>query len=282
MSNSMTKNISYVDGISFIDTAELNLPVVAFLHGLGETKESFEKMLEQFSGKYRCIAVDFRGHGDSVVEGPYTIKQASADLLRVLDELQIQYASIVAGSYFCWVAQHFAVQYPEKVDRLILLDGGYYEMDDVEGDLSQPTFESERKLDIHLSEHVKDLKLAGVELARDVIPHIKNAHRICYEKNEDDIYVHKTPNEAFQGYLKDIASMDYNREVAAQVNVPVFLILADQSLLPDEFRSTNEIDLVEYRRVMKDLKITMIEKSDHLLMLTHPVESSLLAMSFLQ
>ncbi len=282
MTNSMMKNISYVDGISFIDTAEVNLPVVVFLHGLGETKESYEKMLEQFAGQYRCIALDFRGHGDSLVEGPYTLEQASKDLLNVLEDLKIEFVSIVAGSYFCWVAQYFALHYPEKVDRVILLDGGYYEVDSVEGDLSQPTFKTERELDSHLAEHIKEMKMAGVEVTRDVIPLIKNAHKICFEQTEDGVFVHKTPDDALRGYLQDIASMNFRKEVASKVKVPILLILADQLILPKEFRDSNEIDLFEYKRVMSDLQITQINKSDHLLMLSHPVEASLISIAFLQ
>jgi pimeloyl-ACP methyl ester carboxylesterase len=282
MADSMTKTISYVDGISYIDSAEVDLPAVVFLHGLGETKESFEKMIGQFKGKYRCIALDFRGHGDSIAEGPYTLAQASEDLHNVLEDLDIGCVSIIAGSYCCWVAQHFAVQYSAKVNRIVLLDGGYFEIDSLEGDFSQPSFQKERELDIHLSSHIKDLKMHGVELTKDVIPHIKRAHKVCFEKNENGVYVHKTPEGAFRGYLEDVASKNFLNEIASKVNVPVLLILADQSLLPEESQASNEIDLVEFRRAVKDLKITRIEKSDHLLMLSHPVESSLMALSFIQ
>ncbi|MCF6136616.1 alpha/beta fold hydrolase [Pseudalkalibacillus berkeleyi] len=282
MAESITKNISNVNGISLIDTSEVDLPVVVFLHGLGETKESFEEMFEQFAGKYRCVALDFRGHGDTLMKGPYTIKQASNDLLTVLDELNIRYASIVAASYSCWIAQHFAVEYQERVDHLILLDGGFYEVDSVSEDLSQPTFNSEKALDHHLSEHIQELEDNGVDLTDDIIPKIKDAFKVCYMKNEEGIYEHRTPIEAFKGYLQDIASLDFNKEIASKLNVPVMLILADHSLLPQEFQATNEIDLVEFKRTVKNLYVTRIDKSDHLLMLSHPIETSLLVRSFLK
>lgn len=54
---------------------------------------------EALAGKYRVILPDFRGHGQSEAgEGPITVEQLGADVIRLLDELKIQRALFVGCS----------------------------------------------------------------------------------------------------------------------------------------------------------------------------------------
>ena len=97
------------------------------LHGNGENHKYFEHQISYFSGKYRVIAIDTRGHGQSPRgEAPFTIRQFADDLYGFMEEHGIEKAHILGFSDGGNIAMVFAMKYPEKVDRLILYGANLY------------------------------------------------------------------------------------------------------------------------------------------------------------
>lgn len=91
------------------------------LHGNGGDGSYFKNQIEHFSGRYRVIALDTRGHGRSPRgEAPFTIRQFAEDLRAFMDEKHIEKADILGFSDGGNIALCFALKYPERVDRLIL------------------------------------------------------------------------------------------------------------------------------------------------------------------
>lgn len=91
------------------------------LHGNGEDGRYFENQLRYFSGKYRVIAVDSRGHGKTPRgTAPFTIRQFAEDLKQFMDEQKIERADLLGFSDGGNVAAVFAIKYPERTGALIL------------------------------------------------------------------------------------------------------------------------------------------------------------------
>lgn len=91
------------------------------LHGNGESGEYFIHQLDYFSHQFRVIAVDTRGHGQSPRgTKPFTIRQFAEDLREFMDEMQIEQADLLGFSDGGNIALIFALQYPARVDRLVL------------------------------------------------------------------------------------------------------------------------------------------------------------------
>lgn len=79
------------------------------------------EQIEQLSCRHQVILVDNRGAGRSdKPTTPYTMTQFAADTAGVLAELQIEQAHILGGSLGGMIAQHVAVNYPERIRSLIL------------------------------------------------------------------------------------------------------------------------------------------------------------------
>lgn len=94
------------------------------LHGNGEDGSYFKNQIEYFSGKYRVIALDTRGHGKSPRgTEPFTIEQFSCDLYDFMTGLDISSAVILGFSDGANIAMKFAMKYPDKVKALILNGG---------------------------------------------------------------------------------------------------------------------------------------------------------------
>lgn len=97
------------------------------LHGNGENQEYFVHQMKYFSKKYRVIAVDTRGHGNSPRgDKPFTIRQFADDLYDFMQEHQIAKAHILGFSDGGNIALIFALKYPECVDKLILNGANLY------------------------------------------------------------------------------------------------------------------------------------------------------------
>jgi len=97
-------------------------PPVVFVHALGASKESWREQVAAFAGRYRCIAYDSRGHGETTA-GPMVphVAALADDLRAVLDALGIQRATLVGISVGGMTVQHFAATHPERVERLVLM-----------------------------------------------------------------------------------------------------------------------------------------------------------------
>lgn len=97
------------------------------LHGNGGDCSYFEHQIEYFSKKYRVIALDTRGHGQSPRgTKPFTIRQFADDLCGFMDEMQIKSAHILGFSDGGNIALAFALKYPQRVRKLILNAANLY------------------------------------------------------------------------------------------------------------------------------------------------------------
>jgi pimeloyl-ACP methyl ester carboxylesterase len=80
------------------------------------------KQIDDLSQNFRVIAFDARGISRSKLNENETvsIKAIADDICDILDELEIEKASILGTSFGGFVAQEFAARYPERLNKLIL------------------------------------------------------------------------------------------------------------------------------------------------------------------
>lgn len=91
------------------------------LHGNGEDSSYFKHQMDEFSRQYHVYAIDTRGHGRTPRgNAPFTIRQFAEDLRGFMDTHQIEKAHLLGFSDGGNIAMIFAIQYPERVNRLIL------------------------------------------------------------------------------------------------------------------------------------------------------------------
>src|SRR5580658_10137848 len=89
--------------------------------GLGYSHEMWHRTLPVVSAHYRTILFDNRGVGKSdVPQGAYSVAQMAADAAAVLDAAGIARAHVFGISMGGMIAQEFALNYPERVNRLVL------------------------------------------------------------------------------------------------------------------------------------------------------------------
>ncbi len=102
--------------------------VMVLANGLGGRIHSWQPILRHFHRSYRFITWDYRGlfeSGAPKLERRLSIPNHAEDIRRVLDLERVRKAVFVGWSMGVQVALEFTTIYPERVDRLVLLNGTY-------------------------------------------------------------------------------------------------------------------------------------------------------------
>ena len=103
--------------------------VIVLLPGFSLTAHAFDDIGPRLAEEHRVIALTPRGFGESDAPNDssgYTIDTLVEDLRALLDTLHVDRATLVAHSISGTVAAHFALRFPARVSRLILLDAFPY------------------------------------------------------------------------------------------------------------------------------------------------------------
>lgn len=98
---------------------------VLLIHGMARSSETWRAVLPRLAKKYRVVAPDLLGHGESAKpRGDYSLGAFAVWLRDLLDELGIVSATVVGHSLGGGVAMQFVYQHPDYCRRLVLIASG--------------------------------------------------------------------------------------------------------------------------------------------------------------
>jgi long-chain acyl-CoA synthetase len=96
---------------------------IMFVHGYAGCAETFEYQINHFARRFRVVAPDLRGHGQS--DAPftaYTMAELVDDIDAIADHLQLPERFVLAGHSFGGsICAEYANAHPERLEKLILL-----------------------------------------------------------------------------------------------------------------------------------------------------------------
>ena len=99
--------------------------VLLLIHGMAGSATTWRAVLPQLAKKYRVVAPDLLGHGESAKpRGDYSLGAFAVWLRDFLDELGITRATVVGHSLGGGVAMQFVYQHPDYCERLVLISSG--------------------------------------------------------------------------------------------------------------------------------------------------------------
>jgi pimeloyl-ACP methyl ester carboxylesterase len=106
------------------ERAGAGAPALVFVHGFGCSRTDWAAQLAHFAGAHDCVACDLRGHGESPGRAEdCSIETYGADVVRLLEALDLPPAVLVGHSMGCRVVLQAALDVPERVAGLVLIDG---------------------------------------------------------------------------------------------------------------------------------------------------------------
>jgi len=101
-------------------------PWLIFSHSLACTVRMWDPQIAAFKDRYRILAYDMRGHGQSAAPaGPYTLEMLADDVLALMRELKIDRARYVGLSIGGMIGQHLALKEPKRFEKMVLADTGH-------------------------------------------------------------------------------------------------------------------------------------------------------------
>lgn len=111
-----------VDGLAVEISGPADAPPVLFGHSLLLDRTMFSAQVAELARDFRCVNIDFRGHGESA-QPPrgFSMRDQADDYRKVLDHLGLERAAIVGLSMGAMAAMHFAVAHPGRVSALVLM-----------------------------------------------------------------------------------------------------------------------------------------------------------------
>ena len=109
--------------VTYNDEGPENAPVIIFIHGFPFSKEMWNKQIDELKGKFRVIAYDVRGHGNSWSgTDDFSIELFVKDLLSLMDTLEIEKTALCGLSMGGYIALNAIENHPHRFDSLILCD----------------------------------------------------------------------------------------------------------------------------------------------------------------
>jgi haloalkane dehalogenase len=115
------------DGLRMHYVDEGDGPVVLLLHGEPTWSYLYRKMIAKLTPTARCLAPDYFGFGRSdkpTAPGWYSYDAHVASIARFADELDVRDATLVVQDWGGPIGFRFAVENPERIARLVVLNTG--------------------------------------------------------------------------------------------------------------------------------------------------------------
>ncbi|MGA3083335.1 MAG: alpha/beta hydrolase [Thermodesulfobacteriota bacterium] len=199
---------------------------VIFLHGFTGSGMDWSNQMKVVKNKYRGIALDFRGHGKSEAptkEKDYSIYLNGEDVYRLLNHLGIGRCCLVGHSMGGFTALQFALDHPEMVRGLVLVDTSSGEWDIIPG-----YAELRAKLD-ELA-RTKGLEAA---FAYDAANNPIRIQRFQKQPEQREIARQKTINTSVYGYIYVPRSFGKWKPVTqrlGEIKVPTIIFRGEEDL----------------------------------------------------
>jgi len=92
------------------------------LHGLFGTLENWGSQTSTLSQQHQVIAVDLRNHGQSPHSDAMDYPSMAQDIIDLMDSLELKAVDIIGHSMGGKVAMQIALNYPDRVNKLIIVD----------------------------------------------------------------------------------------------------------------------------------------------------------------
>jgi pimeloyl-ACP methyl ester carboxylesterase len=206
---------------------------VVLVPGFGTGMWIWYKQIPALAEKFRVIAFDPRGVAKSNDESdaPLTMRLLADDLAGLLESLKIERAHIVGASFGGFIAQEFALAYPQMLDKLVLCCTSYGGAGHV-----PPTAETLAALastkGLNTEERVRENLLLAFS-PRFVAEHKEEIERVIKLRAENFV-----PEQVYLRQLQAAMMFDA-RQRASEIKAPTLVLTGDEDIIVPMQNSMN-------------------------------------------
>jgi pimeloyl-ACP methyl ester carboxylesterase len=220
-------------------------PVVC-LHGITAQHRAFNAVARYLGPSRGLVGMDLRGRGDSdKPQSGYSLEAHAADVVRVLDHLGLQTAVLAGHSMGAFVALKAALEFPQRVRALVLLDGGWPRVERPQEEMTEEEKEEAAALEEGLARAFRrlDMTFESTEAyldfwfpdqnlkMEDLPPELADYY--LYDLGEvEGGYNPKASRVAAEEDSPSVSSTSPTAEEMRGVGCPVALVRASQGFFP--------------------------------------------------
>ncbi|WP_242124132.1 alpha/beta hydrolase [Sphingobium sp. Sx8-8] len=240
--------ISQRTRLHYLDWGNHDAPPLLLVHGGRDHARTWDWTAEVLRKDYHVIAPDLRGHGDSdwSSDGGYSIASHVFDIAQLVTHLGFDKVAIVAHSLGGNICLRYTSLFPEKVTRLLSIEGSGNLPPDMKARWSLPP--QERLLDWidgrrkvaarppyrypNLTEAIARMREANPDLSDAQVHHLAT-HAV--RRNEDGTFSWKYDPYIRHGLPVDISD-EQLMQLWSQITCPVLLAWGTRSWAADPAR----------------------------------------------
>jgi pimeloyl-ACP methyl ester carboxylesterase len=237
-------------------------PPMLLVHGGQDHCRNWDFVAGRLADRYTIYAPDLRGHGDSgwAIGGMYSIPEFTLDVAKLANSIEGK-LTVIGHSLGGAIALQYAGTFPDKVDRLVSVEGwgppmmehmpAHRRMQQWVGHMLDVERRQPRRYE-SLEAATKRMREENPHLTPEMARHLTEHGA---KKNEDGTYTWK-----FDNYVRIRSPYEFNLEDAmviwSQISAPTLLIKGAESWAVDPDKS-GRVD------VIRDRKSVIIEKAGH-------------------
>lgn len=230
------------------------------------------RQIDELSKGFQTITFDPRGIGQSKIENPNDAENLSMqifveDVLQILDDLKIEKANVLGASFGGFVAQEFALTFPERLDKLILactsMGGANHVKPDIE---ILSAFTSDPNLTV--SERIRKF-IRPAFTDKFNAENSEEVEKVCQMRESNEI-----ADAVYYAQLQVAFSFDTSKKIGAIENETLVISGDKDSVVPMQ----NSVNLAEK---LPNATLKIIENGSHLFFVENAVEFNDLVRKFL-
>lgn len=239
--------------ISYSDTGKGT--AIVLLHGFLENKKMWKDYVALFSETYRVITIDLLGHGESDCLGyVHEMEDNAKAVNEVLVHLKIGKAIILGHSMGGYVGLAFAELYPEKIQKLVLLNSTSRE------DSTEKKLNRSRAIKAVKQNYTSFVSMAIANLFSE-----NNRERLANEIEKVKTEALKTPLQGIVASLEGMKIRKDRESLLKQNLFPVLLILGKKDPVLNYDESVSQIENTNAQLVsFEDGHMSQIENKEEL------------------
>jgi pimeloyl-ACP methyl ester carboxylesterase len=265
-----------IDGrpVNYVDIGAGELEPIVFVHGLGGQWQNWLENLPRAAQERRVIALDLPGFGLSPLpREKITISGYGRTVEAVCDKLGLGRVDIVGNSMGGFIAAEVAIQFPERIDQLVLVSAAGISSADA---AATPI--------LTLGRVATAVTAYGAARHRDIAARPKSRHMAL-------AFVARHPSLlkadlAYEGFFKGAgkpgfddalrACLDYDfRDRLPEIRQPTLIVWGERdSIIPVK-------DAHEFERLIPDSRKVVMKDTGHIPMAERPAAFNDVMMSFL-
>lgn len=243
-------------------------------------------MAEFLKDKYHVVSFDLPGHGKTPnfeTDEDYGASHLINWVVALLEHIGKETFHLLAHSWGASVALHYAAERPEKVNKMVLLDGGYHHgkmnadyfaqlyKDAKEGECPPRSLEEEiTHYEKDFDEYIFDSKEAFIQSEKRAYsrwsPLIERAVYDLMREEDSKVKWHATGDTA-RGVIKFQYTV-YKTLKSHKIKSDILLLYCD---LPDDYLKIRELQIAEFKKRI-DITTKLYKNTGHLMHWDRPEE----------